>query len=347
MHAGLIAGLALGAAMQVQPHVLFLLVDDLGYANLGFNRPSPSEEVVTPRLDELRAVGLGLERHYVYRMCSPSRSSLQSGRLAVHVNTRNSKPTVYNRITGAAAGIPRNMSTIALKLRAAGYATHLVGKWDAGMATPRHAPLGRGYDSWLGYYNHANDYHTKGVSLLATGTIDICLNRFTDLWDGLSPVNNAHTPGWESAYEEDLFLRRSLDIINRHDPAIPLFLMHSFHMMHVPLQARPASAPRASRSRCTRCRCSPQPCGTRVCPPATASPSDRCPNCTSTASVGSTTARTPRPCGRNTLRCWLTSTWRATPPRLATTPRHRPAIASATRPPRPSARCLRRSAGPE
>lgn len=53
------------------------------------------------------------------------------------------------------AGVPRNMTGIAAKLKTAGYATHMIGKWDAGMATPDHTPAGRGYDSSLIYYHHA------------------------------------------------------------------------------------------------------------------------------------------------------------------------------------------------
>ncbi len=41
------------------------------------------------------------------------------------------------------------------------YATHFVGKWDAGMATPTHTPQGRGYDTSLNYFEHKNDYWTQ------------------------------------------------------------------------------------------------------------------------------------------------------------------------------------------
>ena len=50
------------------------------------------------------------------------------------------------------------MTTIATVLSAAGYRTHAVGKWDVGMASEAHHPRARGYDSWTGYWHHANDY---------------------------------------------------------------------------------------------------------------------------------------------------------------------------------------------
>jgi arylsulfatase I/J len=47
------------------------------------------------------------------------------------------------------------MTGIATKMKAAGYATHMAGKWDAGMATQDHTPQGRGYDTSLNYFHHA------------------------------------------------------------------------------------------------------------------------------------------------------------------------------------------------
>lgn len=50
------------------------------------------------------------------------------------------------------------MTGIAEKMKQGGYAAHFAGKWDAGMATQQHTPQGRGYDSSLNYFQHANDY---------------------------------------------------------------------------------------------------------------------------------------------------------------------------------------------
>ncbi len=52
------------------------------------------------------------------------------------------------------------MTGLATKLKTAGYATHMVGKWDAGMATVDHTPAGRGYDTSLIYFHHANGQRT-------------------------------------------------------------------------------------------------------------------------------------------------------------------------------------------
>jgi arylsulfatase B len=167
---------------------------------VGFHRDPPTNEIVTPNIDALVGEGVELTRHYVYMSCTPSRSSVQSGawvpgdswlfdfiffftfhyfnfntgRLPVHVQQTLANPDQPN------AGIPRNMTGMASKLKQAGYvvsframksifhncsphryATHFVGKWDAGMATPTHTPQGRGYDTSLNYFEHKNDYWTQ------------------------------------------------------------------------------------------------------------------------------------------------------------------------------------------
>lgn len=132
-----------------KPHLVFMLVDDWGWANVGYHRSPPTNEVVTPNIDKLVKEGLELDQHYVFKVCSPSRSCLMSGRLPIHVNDQNISPDHYNPddpVSGYSA-IPRNMTGLATKLKGGGYATHQVGKWDAGMATPDHTPMGRGFDT--------------------------------------------------------------------------------------------------------------------------------------------------------------------------------------------------------
>ena len=140
---------------------MLLLADDLGWANVGWHNVD-DPEVRTPHMDSLVSNGISLDHHYAYKFCSPSRSALQTGRNPIHVNVQNLGPRNHNPrdpISGF-SGIPRNMTGIAELLRAKGYRTHMAGKWDAGMATRDHSPLGRGYDTSLFYFHHMNDYWT-------------------------------------------------------------------------------------------------------------------------------------------------------------------------------------------
>ena len=134
-----------------------------GWANVGYHCDPPTKEVVTPTIDGLVKEGLELDQHYAFKFCSPSRSCLMSGRLPIHVNDLNDQPSFYNPqdpVSGF-AGIRRNMTGLATKMKLAGYAAHQVGKWDAGMATPDHIPTGRGFDTSFGYFHHTNDFYTE------------------------------------------------------------------------------------------------------------------------------------------------------------------------------------------
>ena len=149
------------AAYGSKPNIVFLFVDNVGWANLGFHRSNSTPEVVTPHLDYLAKSGIELDRHYTYKFCSPSRSSFLSGRLPVHVNIYNDDPAFYNPNTGASAGVPVNMTMISTKLKSVGYVCHFVGKWHVGMATTALTPLGRSFNTSLGYFHSENDYFTQ------------------------------------------------------------------------------------------------------------------------------------------------------------------------------------------
>ena len=71
------------------------------------------------------------------------------------------------------------MTGLGSKMKQAGYETHFIGKWDAGWATPEHTPLGRGFDSFLGFLQAENDYWSKDRGPLKY-LLDVCLNKFRD-----------------------------------------------------------------------------------------------------------------------------------------------------------------------
>jgi arylsulfatase I/J len=252
------------ATNGTKPHVMFILVDDLGHAELGYHREKKTQEVQTPSIDALVDVGVNLNRHYVHKFCSPTRCAIQSGRAPIHVNVINIAPEVSNASDPMSgfAGIPRNMTGISAVMKSAGYSTHMVGKWDAGMATPEHTPAGRGYDTSLIYYHHSNDYwtFTDGTKCSQPGKNGS--TSITDLWncgagkcdDGIgqaakSMANPAgctqthQTPTNPSSnetcmYEDALFEERVHTILNSHNAkkSQPLFLFWSTHIVHGPLQ---------------------------------------------------------------------------------------------------------------
>ena len=149
-------------ALTKKPHIVFMMVDDWGWADVGYHRETPTRDISTPNIDNLVKEGLQLDQHYVYNWCSPSRSAFLSGRVPIHVNDVSCE-VCYNpkdKVSGY-GGIPLNMTVIATKMKEAGYAAYQVGKWHVGMATTEHIPTGRGFNTSFGYLNAANDYYNE------------------------------------------------------------------------------------------------------------------------------------------------------------------------------------------
>lgn len=228
MALALLSGLTVAAAKPSLPNIFFVIVDDFGWAEVGYHRTDQGQ-VHTPTIDGLVKDGVELNRHYVHMMCTPTRTSYQSGRLPVHVLTGLLGPCDKN------GAIPRNMTGIAAKLKTAGYATHHVGKWDAGSTTPTHTPKGRGYDTSLSYFGHANWMWTQrewGGSKNHMADIPD-RDALFDFWDTDKPAKDLTGTG----YEEFIFRDRIYKILNEHDQSKPLYLNYCSKVAHYPLQA--------------------------------------------------------------------------------------------------------------
>ena len=102
-------------ARNGKPHLVFAMIDDWGFYEIGFRGNSL---VQTPFVDKMIGEALLIERHYSYRFCSPARRSFLTGRLPPHVGQTNTPD----------ATIDLRMKTIADKLAAAGYVTGHSGK---------------------------------------------------------------------------------------------------------------------------------------------------------------------------------------------------------------------------
>jgi len=120
--------------LDTRPHLIFILIDDLGWNDIGIHDP----RVLTPTLDQLARESVVLERHYVYRYCSPTRSSFLSGRLPYHDHQTN------GGLLGSHAGTNLNMTLLPAKLQRAGYRTAMRGKWHCGFSRPEQIPARAG-----------------------------------------------------------------------------------------------------------------------------------------------------------------------------------------------------------
>jgi len=188
-------------ATAQKPNILFIVGDDLGYADVGFHG---CKDISTPNLDALAAAGVRFTSGYVTGpYCSPTRAGLMTGRYQTRFGHE------FN--PGGAHGLPRSETTIADRLKAAGYVTGLVGKWHLGSEPSQH-PQQRGFDEFFGFLGGAHSYFDRAGIL------------------------RGHEPIRELDYTTDAFGREAAAFIERHKSA-PWFLYLAFNAVHTPLHA--------------------------------------------------------------------------------------------------------------
>ncbi len=214
------------AASADKPHIVFLLIDDLGFADCGFNGGS---EIKTPHIDRLAKSGAVLESQYVQPLCSPTRAALLTGRYPTHTG-------VYSIVTpGARWGLPLQERTLADALRAAGYRTAITGKWHLGEFEKAYQPNARGFDHQYGHFFGALDYftHKRGEVI--------------DWYRNGQPLT-------EPGYTTHLVADEACRLIENGDSSKPLFLYVPFNGVHSPFQVpdeylKPYSALQGSRQK--------------------------------------------------------------------------------------------------
>lgn len=203
--AGIFAGLSFAdkaiAVKPSRPNILFIVGDDMGYGDVGFHH---CKDIPTPNLDALAASGVQFSNGYVSGpYCSPTRAGLLTGRYQERFGHEfNPKGKM---------GLPLSETTIAERLKSAGYVTGLVGKWHLG-AEPSMHPQMRGFDEFFGFLGGSHSY----VNL-------------TGILRGTDQVN-------ELDYTTDAFGREAVSFIDRHQKA-PWFLYLAFNAVHTPMDA--------------------------------------------------------------------------------------------------------------
>ncbi|MEV3853004.1 sulfatase-like hydrolase/transferase [Streptomyces sp. NPDC050095] len=136
-----------------RPNILFVLGDDLGWADLSsYGAP----HIKTPNLDRLARQGVRFTDAYSgSATCSPTRFSLYTGRYPGRTKGGLAEP-----IADRSVGLDPNHPTLASLLRDAGYATALIGKWHCGYL-PDYSPTKSGWDEFFGNFGGALEYYSK------------------------------------------------------------------------------------------------------------------------------------------------------------------------------------------
>ncbi|MGH8733005.1 MAG: sulfatase family protein, partial [Burkholderiales bacterium] len=164
--------------------------------------------VKTPHIDSIAARGIAFDKFFVASpVCMPNRASLMTGRMpSVHGARSNGMP------------LPLQSNTFVDALRAAGYATALVGKWHLGFP-PHFGPLGSGYQEFFGPMSGGVDYFTHRDSA-----------GVHDLYEGDKEVHR-------SGYLTDLLTDRAVDFVKRAGKK-PFLLSLHYTAPHWPWEAR-------------------------------------------------------------------------------------------------------------
>jgi arylsulfatase A-like enzyme len=220
----------LATSAAAKPNIVVIVGDDMGYADVGVHG---CKDIPTPHLDSIANDGVRCTNGYVSGpYCSPTRAGLLTGRYQTRFGhemnpgggNKGGKKKAAATKAGRKnndealephddAGLPISETTMANHLKAAGYATGLVGKWHLGSA-PQFHPQKRGFDEFFGFLGGAHGYFPDAKPKMLRG----------------------NTPVDEKEYLTDAFGREAVAFINRHADE-PFFLYLAFNAVHTPMDA--------------------------------------------------------------------------------------------------------------
>jgi arylsulfatase A-like enzyme len=216
---------------EAKPNIIVIVGDDMGYADIGVHG---CQDIPTPNIDKLAAAGTRCTNGYVSGpYCSPTRAGLLTGRYQTRFghefNPGGEEPKAVKQIAGKRKnqkaqsavssenekqlGLPLSQTTIADRLKAAGYQTGWVGKWHLGSELP-FVPQNRGFEDSFGFLGGAHGYFS----------------------DAKPPLRRQNEPIQEKEYLTDAFGREAVAFIEHHAEK-PFFLYLAFNAVHTPMNA--------------------------------------------------------------------------------------------------------------
>lgn len=202
-----------------KPHIIYIMADDLGYADLScYGRT----DYQTPHLDKLASQGVKFMNAYAAApLCTPTRTAFMTGRYPARTPVGLMEP-LRGGPRDSLVGLTPEYTSLASLLKKNGYETWLVGKWHLGYG-PRNSPNKNGFDYFYGFNAGGTDYisHTSR-------------NGKPDLYENETPVT-------KQGYLTDIWMEKAIELIKREHRS-PFFLSLMFNAPHWPLQA-PGDAP--------------------------------------------------------------------------------------------------------
>jgi len=216
----LLVGTTNAAEQQERPNILLIVVDDMGYSDIG----PFGGEIKTPSIDAIAEAGVRMTNFYVGPTCSPTRSMLMSGNDNHVAGLGNMNEALSpNQVgqPGYEGFLNDRVASVASLLQEAGYHTYMAGKWHLG-EKPEHDPAKRGFersftlleggashfdDEWMMYANYTPTYRENGV--------------------------RTHVP--RGFYSTEFYTDKSSRYIDEQGDDKPFFAYLSFTAVHDPL----------------------------------------------------------------------------------------------------------------
>src|SRR4051812_11296225 len=197
-------------ARRGQPNIVFVLADDLGYADLSCYGRNFS----TPHIDSLAREGALLTQAYASSaVCSATRTALITGREPGRLRVGLDEPLALEH--EESIGLPPGLPTLPTQLRERGYRTSLFGKWHLGKP-PKFGPLKSGYDRFFGMYSGYSFYFGHGK-------------------DDPSPIIDQERILTDHGYLTDLLADKAIEELETSvRNARPVFISLHFNAVHWP-----------------------------------------------------------------------------------------------------------------
>jgi arylsulfatase len=216
----LLVGTAIAAERQERPNILLIVVDDMGYSDIG----AFGGEIKTPTIDAIAEAGVRMTNFYVGPTCSPTRSMLMSGNDNHVAGLGNMNealtPNQFGQ-PGYEGYLNDRVASVASLLQQADYHTYMAGKWHLG-EEPEHDPAQRGFeksftlleggashfdDEWMMYANYTPTYRENGV--------------------------RTHVP--KGFYSTEFYTDKTIRYIDEQSDDKPFFAYLSYTAVHDPL----------------------------------------------------------------------------------------------------------------
>ena len=229
------------ATQPERPNIIFIMADDLGWADPGFNGGDAS---LTPNIDQLAKEGTRLTQFCMTPVCATTRAAFLTGRYPFRtwMDWRSEdfgKPDYLSLQNIPLAHLPDGTPTrrihglnpqertLAAALKEAGYHTAILGKWHLGEWLPEHLPMAHGFDHQYGHYGWGIDYNTYTIPHNAPAVF--CVYDW----------HRNQQPLIEQGYATDLIANEEVRLLQTAAREKPFFHYVAFNAIHGPLEEIP------------------------------------------------------------------------------------------------------------